>query len=535
MFPFIVPPPGIPVTKPQLIVDERASDEALRKTFSHANASVVGEVQGLATLAARTFGAPMALVGYLERGRLWYPVTVGLGDFADDSLGRALAERVVHERDVFVISDLRADLRFAGSQLVTGPDAVRLLAGAPLVAASGRKIGVVAVMDRRPRTVSAEETDALRVLARQVLAQIELAHAREMLEAIFRQSGEGIVVVDENGAPQIVNAEARRQRRGADDDALARDAWLLEGGDERLPVEETLLYRAAHGERIKNEHWQVSGRSGERRWLSGSALPLRHPNGAPAGAILLTRDETERVRMQEALQNEASFRDQLLAIVGHDLRTPLSGVLMGARLLQAHRTLDPADRSAVDRIIRQAERMNRMVHDLIDFSRLRVGQRLNVVRARCDLAATAAEVVSAMSVSHPKRVVRLVVHGDTRGEWDTDRLSQVLSNLIGNALAHGNPDSPVTVRAEAHAEEVLVSVHNHGMPIPPDAIGHLFEPFWRGGAGPDKRTSGGLGLGLFIVQEIVRAHGGTLGVRSSRTEGTTFSVALPRAPHPDER
>jgi PAS domain S-box-containing protein len=523
------------VSTPHLVVDERASEEVLLRTFSHAGESVVGEVQGLATLAARTFGASMALVGYLEGERLWYPVTVGLGDLADESLGRALADRVLHERDVFVVPDLRAEPRLAGSPLATGPAGVRFLAGAPLIGASGRKVGVLTVMDARPRVVSTEQCDALRVLARQVLAQVELARAREMLECIFRQSGEGIVVVDENGAPKIVNAEARRQRRGADDDddALARDAWLLEGGDERLPVEETLLYRAAHGERIKDEHWHVSAPSGETRWLSGSALPLRHPNGAPAGAILLTRDETERVRMQEALQSEARFRDQLIAIVGHDLRTPLSGVLMGARLLQARRTVAPPDRSAVDRIIRQAERMSRMVHDLLDYSRVRVGQRITVVRAPCDLAAVAADVAAGMTVSHPKRAVRLVVDGDLRGEWDTDRLAQVLSNLIGNALAHGDPDSPVTVRVEPHAEEVLVSVHNQGTPIPPDAIGHLFEPFWRGGTRPDKRTSGGLGLGLFIVQEIVRAHGGNLGVRSSRTEGTTFSVALPREPPPE--
>ncbi len=445
------------------------------------------------------------------------------------SLGQALGEHVLREQDVFVVSDTRADLRFAGSPLVAGPAGVRFFAGAPLIAASGRNIGILSVMDRRPRGASSEEMDTLRVLARQVLAQLELVRSREMLECIFRQSGEGIVVVDENGAPQILNQEARRQRCGADD-ALARDAWLLEGSDERLPVEETLLYRAAHGERVKNEVWQVTGPEGETRWLSGSALPLRYPNGAPAGAILLSRDETERVRMQEALQHEARFRDQLVAIVGHDLRTPLSGVLMGARLLQSRSSLAPPDRAAVDRIIRQAERMNRMVHDLLDYSRLRLGQRLTVVRARCDLASIAADVVSTMGVAHPRRALRLVIQGDTCGEWDMDRLAQVLTNLVANALAHGNPDSTVTVRVEPREEEVLVSVHNQGTPIAPEALGRIFEPFWRGGALLDKRTSGGLGLGLFIVQEIVRAHGGTLGVRSSRSEGTTFSVALPREP-----
>jgi PAS domain S-box-containing protein len=499
------------------LIMERASDEALLRTFSHAGEVVFREVQELAALAARSFGAPIALVGFLEGERFSYPVAVGLADLQDVSLGQALREHVLRERDVFAIHDMRADLRFAGSPLVTGPTGIRFLAGAPLIATSGRNIGILSVMDRQPRIASSEEMDTLRVLARQVLAQLELVRAREMLECIFRQSGEGIVVVDENGAPQILNEEARRQRGGAED-ALARSAWLLEGGDDRLPVEETLLYRAAHGERIKNEEWQVTGGSGETRWLSGSAVPLRHPNGAPAGAILLTRDETERVRMQEALQNEARFRDQLVAIVGHDLRTPLSSVLMGARLLQSRPTLAPPDRAAVDRIIRQAERMGRMVHDLLDYSRLRLGQRLTVVRGRCDVASIAADVVSAMGVTHPKRALRLVVHGDTRGEWDMDRLAQVLSNLIANALAHGNPDSAVTVRVEPREEEVLIYVHNEGTPIPADALGHIFEPFWRGGAPLDKRTSGGLGLGLFIVQEIVRAHGGTLGVRSSRSE-----------------
>lgn len=518
------------MSTPRLIM-EHASDEALLRTFSHAGDAVVREVQELAALGARMFGASMALVGALEGNRFWYPVAVGLANVQDVSLGEALGEHVLRERNVFLVPDMRADLRFAGSPLVTGPAGVRFFAGAPLIATSGRNIGILAVMDQRPRTASSEEMDTLRVLARQVLAQLELVRARETLECIYRQSSEGIVVVDENGAPQILNEEARRQRGGADD-ALARNAWLLEGADERLPVEETLLYRAAHGERIKNEQWQVTRPSGETQWLSGSALPLRHPNGAPAGAILLTRDETERVRMQEALQNEARFRDQLVAIVGHDLRTPLAVVLMAARLLQLRPTLAPSDRTAVDRIIRQAERMSRMVHDLLDYSRLRLGQRLTIMRARCDLAPIAADVVSALGVTHPNRALRLVVQGDTRGQWDTDRLAQVLSNLIANALAHGNPDSAVSVRVEPRKEEVLISVHNEGTPIPPDALGHIFEPFWRGGALLDKRTSGGLGLGLFIVQEIVRAHGGTLGVRSSRSEGTTFSVALPREPPP---
>jgi GAF domain-containing protein len=178
------------VSTPHLII-ERASDEALLRTFSHAGEAVVREVQELAALAARTFGASMALVGCLEGERFWYPVAVGLASVEDVSLGQALGEHVLRERNVFVIPDMRADLRFAGSPLVSGPAGVRFLAGAPLIATSGRNIGILSVMDRRPRIASSEEMDTLRVLARQVLAQLELVRAREMLECIFRQSGEG--------------------------------------------------------------------------------------------------------------------------------------------------------------------------------------------------------------------------------------------------------------------------------------------------------------------------------------------------------
>jgi PAS domain S-box-containing protein len=507
---------------------DRASDEALLRTFSRAGDAVLAELRDLAALAARVVRVPMATVAFVEGSHVRYPVAVGIEALPDVPLDRSFCAHALRQADVLMVPDARGDVRFAHSPLVAGATGVRFYAGAPLVPASGRGIGVVAVMDRQPRLATPEELEGLRILARQVLAQLELARSREMLEAIFRQSGEGIVVVDEDGAPQILNDEALRQRATSPDDEAERTAWLLEGGDGRVPVEETLLYRAAHGERVKNEQWQVTAPTGDTRWLTGSALPLRYPNGAPAGAILLTRDETERVRMQEELQREARFREQLVATVGHDLRTPLSGVLMGARALQQRGSLSPPDRAAVERIIRLGERMSRMVHDLLDYSRLRLGQRLTVVRGRCDLATVAGDVIATMHAAQPSRVVRLLVQGDASGEWDADRLAQVLTNLVGNALAHGSAESAVTVRIEARDEEVLLSVHNQGPPIAPDALGRIFEPFWRGAAPSDKRTSGGLGLGLYIVQEMVRAHGGTLGVRSSRSEGTTFSVALPR-------
>ncbi|MFT3916711.1 MAG: ATP-binding protein [Anaeromyxobacteraceae bacterium] len=503
---------------------ERAPEEALVRTFSRADDHVLGAIRELARHAASDLGVPIALVGFLEGEFLRYPVTVGVELRSEVPAEQSFCAHALRCEDVFVVRDARADVRFARSPIVAGPPGVRFYAGAPMRVERAGAVGVLSVLGFEARDPSPDELEVLRLMARQALAQLELARSGEMLEAIFRQSGEGIVVVDENGAPRVLNEEARRQ--GGVDEAWSR--WLPASGDGRIPVEQSLLYRAAHGERVKGERWSVPSEREGVRWLSGSAVPLRYPNGAPAGAILMTRDETLRIRMEEQLEKEASFREQLLATVGHDLRTPLSSVLMSARLLQA-RGARPPEQGVLDRLVRQTERMNRMVHDLLDYSRLRQGQRLAVVPSEVDLGAISRDAVAALQATHPARVLRLELRGDTCGRWDGDRLARAVTNLAGNALAHGDPHGPVTVRVEGRPDEVLLAVHNVGNPISPETMGRLFEPFWRGpsgGAGP--AGSGGLGLGLHIVQEIVKAHGGTLGVRSSRSEGTTFEVALPR-------
>ena len=147
-----------------------------------------------------------------------------------------------------------------------------------------------------------------------------------------------------------------------------------------------------------------------------------------------------------------------------------------------------------------------------------------------DLAPVCQQVIAELQAIHPDCTLQFESKGDLHGEWDSDRLSQVISNLVANAMQYGCEDGPVSVVAQAHDEEVVLRVHNEGPPISEGVIKKLFEPMVRRPTPNGDKNITGLGLGLYIAREIVTAHGGTIGVTSPEKEGTTFTVQLPRRP-----
>ncbi len=245
--------------------------------------------------------------------------------------------------------------------------------------------------------------------------------------------------------------------------------------------------------------------------------------------LLLARKRAEELLVElghqrSAAENRASFAEQMIGIVSHDLRNPLSTIALGTQLLE--RTNPSAAQAKVQgNISRAAARALTMVGDLLDFTRARIGEGLLVEAKPVDLHAFVAGCVEELALAHPSH--KLVHERRGAGEaWaDADRLCQLIGNLTSNAVAYGSPDAPVSVISLIEVEHAMVTVHNTGPVIPPDAMAALFQPMVRGtDIGAASRS---VGLGLYIVSQIACAHGGTVEVTSTEEGGTAFSVKLP--------
>jgi signal transduction histidine kinase len=222
-------------------------------------------------------------------------------------------------------------------------------------------------------------------------------------------------------------------------------------------------------------------------------------------------------------------KDLLLAVLGHDLRNPLGAILQSAQFLLKSDALDSQYTKAASRIVNSGTRMKQMISDLLDFARTRLGDRLPVEPSLMDMGDACRQTLNEIGAFYPDCTLRFESAGALSGLWDAARISQMLSNLVGNAVQHGSTEAPIRVAATGKADEVVVTVHNRGTPIPADDVHRIFEPLARAAESssqPDSAQS--LGLGLYIAREIAKAHGGTMELVSSDEEGTTFAACLPR-------
>lgn len=230
------------------------------------------------------------------------------------------------------------------------------------------------------------------------------------------------------------------------------------------------------------------------------------------------------------LEETIRYNELFAAALAHDLRNPLGAMMNAAQLVMMRREgrggEDDRESKPLSRILSSGERMTTMIDQLLDFTRARSGGGVEVDPHEANLAELCAQAVSELELAHPEWKVRREVIGDQRGSWDSGRLLQVFSNLVANAGQHGSAEAGISLKLDGSArDQVKVEVHNEGT-IPESLLPHLFDPFR--GTRHRRDQSRGLGLGLFIVREIVRAHGGTVDVSSSEAGGTTFSFRLPR-------
>lgn len=230
----------------------------------------------------------------------------------------------------------------------------------------------------------------------------------------------------------------------------------------------------------------------------------------------------------QALEGANAFHQLLMGVVSHDLRNPLTAVLMGASLLQSGR-VDERDALTLQRMIRSAERSIRIINDLLDMTREQTSGAFPVSVGAADAALVTRELVEELRLVHRNREIVLVgVDEAILGVFDADRLAQAVGNLLSNALQHGGATSAVRVSVEASRETIVISVTNHGLPIDPETLPHIFDPFRRGTAASSARAPRGLGLGLYIVGQIAKAHGGTASATSSGAGVTEFRLSIPR-------
>ena len=355
-------------------------------------------------------------------------------------------------------------------------------------------------------------------------ARDELRRTSEIFRAILEGTTDAVYTKDLDGRYQMINTAGARAV------GLTTEQMVGHTDQELFPAEVARANAAndrevyAFGRTVTYEDAQP-GTDGPRVWLSTKGV-LKDPEGKVFGLFGISRDITQRKWAEEEARRHAEFQEQLMGIVSHDIRSPLGAIMNWSRVLAESGTAEQAQQTS-KRIATAAVRIERLTRLLLDFTRTRLVGGVAIEPRGMDLKDLAAKVAHEFRVAFPQRTVEVEHKGNTVGTWDPDRLGQVASNLVENALKYSPAETPVRLAVRGVRNKVVLEVSNAGRPIPDNLLPHLFEPFRRGPQ-TARTLKMSYGLGLYIVREIVQAHGGTIEVSSSEDAGTTFTVTLPR-------
>jgi PAS domain S-box-containing protein len=304
------------------------------------------------------------------------------------------------------------------------------------------------------------------------------------------------------------------------------------------------LAEAERDGRFEDEGWRVR-KDGSRFWANVIITALWNESGALCGFGKVTRDLTARREAEETARKLAAeqaarevaekterYQRDLLAVLGHDLRNCLSVIVTAAEMNRLQGGDEKVRRRAAQ-VVSSAKRMRQIIHGIIDYTYAQRDGIPIAARDGVDFHAVCERVLQEFRVLHPARELVYEAEGTPVGAWDEGRLEQVVQNLVGNALKYGAADAPVAVRwsrsGDRQDDDLVLTVHNDGPPIPSDLLPEVFDPFRSGERAPEHGDRS-MGLGLFIVREIVHAHGGEVSVTSDGEQGTTFTVTLPGRP-----
>lgn len=362
---------------------------------------------------------------------------------------------------------------------------------------------VIRIMRGEQRAIRAAER-ARDDLARAVR---ELEAQQGLLRAIVGQLPLGVIIQRREGTALLWSERARR-------------VFLAPPG---------AVERALHGAATRDEEIVLDTPDGPQRTLRIQAQPVKDERGELLAAVAVFDDVTEPRRYEAERARRTELEQQLVGIVSHDLRNPLHTIMLAAQLIVMQDDSDERTLRAGSRILASVEKAQRLISDLLDFTQARLGGGIPVKPQPNDLHRLVRQSLDDLRVAWPDRGIIHEEAGDAAGVWDGDRVAQIVQNLVLNALRYSPRESAVHVRTRGEGDAVVLEVHNEGPPIAPGLLPELFEPLKRGGSPDGDRGGRSVGLGLFIVDQLARAHGGSVDVTSSESDGTTFHVVLPRA------
>jgi PAS domain S-box-containing protein len=352
--------------------------------------------------------------------------------------------------------------------------------------------------------------------------------SRVFLETVIGNIKEGVLVASAEGRVTVVSDGAARIF------GISKDAFRMPLEDfgrrfaPRTPEgepQQPAILNALRGEDVPPHERLMTDAHGHDHHLIVSAAPVR--GDGVSGAVVVFTDVTESRQLEAELRRAVEFRERLMGIVSHDLRSPLATISLAAQSVLKRESAPPWARSSALRVKRSVDRMARMVSELLDFTRIAARGGLPVERRPIDLRVPVQEAIDEIGVSPPGRVSLALPDHAIEGSWDADRIHQVVTNLVTNALQYGAHETPIHVELRDEDAQAVLSVTNQGPVINAVYLPTLFDPFQKG---PASAHSGGLGLGLHIVYEVVKAHGGKIDVTSNAEHGTTFTARFPKRP-----
>jgi signal transduction histidine kinase len=492
-------------------------------------------------LAARLLKVPMALISLVDAERTWFKSRIGL---ADPQAPRDITfcAHAVAADALLEVPDATRDPRFAENPLVTGELSLRFYAGMPIHADDGSALGTLCVLDHQPRQLTEQEHADLQRLARVVEELLALrkvgltASARQrhlemqqsITDRLLESLAEAVVACNAEGQLTLFN-ETARHWHGIEAEGTRAEHWTDRYGlfaidaVTPLPLDRVPLYRALHGEIIREVHMCIATAGQTPRFVACNGGPLTGADGQSLGAVIVMHDISERRRVD-------LLKRSFLAAVSHELRTPLTSISGSIDLLlgQAGGQL-PTPAQAILRIAHtNARRLNALVNDLLDIEKLESGHmRLHVQpEALLPLLQSALDANAGYAASFSITLELDPASVGARVLVDASRLMQVLDNYLSNAAKFSQPGGRVVLRSLQRDSEVEVQVQDQGIGIDPMHHSELFQMFSQVD-GATNRRRGGTGLGLALARQFIERMGGSVGVESQLGSGSIFWFRLP--------